>query len=164
MKNRIYVQSEFFPDIKLVEVEDGATIEDLKKACLKLLPPEAHGVEIHIFAEDDDEHHENHHKVEHIKKAHGTRVHLHRCEYVAVTVRFSGQAISHEFRPGTTIGHTHQWAGQKLGMQPNDVAEHVLQVVGSNEQPDVDMHIGTLTKHPACSVEFDFVPAHRING
>lgn len=164
MKNRIYVQSEFFPDIKLVEVEDGATIVDLKKACLELLPPEAREMEIHIFAEDDDHHYEDQQKVEHLKKSHGTRVHLHRCEHVKVTVRFAGQAISHEFRPAATIGYIRQWAGQKLGMQPDDIAEHVLQIVGSNAQPDVDVHIGTLTKFPSCSVEFDLVPAHRING
>lgn len=164
MKNRIYVQSEYFPDIKLVEVEDGATIEDLKKVCLALLPLEAHGAEIHLFAEDDDDHHENHHKVEHLKKPHGTRVHLHRCNHVAVTVQFAGQVVSHDFRPAATIGRIRQWAGQKIGMQPNDVAEHVLQVTGSNEQPDVDVHIGTLAMCPACSIEFDLVPAHRING
>lgn len=166
MKNRIYVQSEFFSDIKLVEVEDSATVEELKKACLDLLPSEAREVdlELHLFAEDDEEYHEGHHKVEHLKKPHGTRVHLHRCKHVDVTVRFAGQTISQEFRPSTTIGRIRQWAGEKLGMLPNDIAEHVLQIDGSNEQPDVDVHIGTLAKCPTCSVELDLVPAHRING
>lgn len=49
-------------------------------------------------------------------------------------------------------------------MQPGDIAEHVLQIAGSNEQPDVDTHIGTLTACQACSVIVDLVPAHRING
>lgn len=164
MKNRVYVQSEFFSDIKLVEIEDGASVGDLKKACLALLPPETHEVEIHLFAEDDDQPHEGHHKVERLKKPHGTHVHLHRCTHVDVTVRFAGQAVSHNFRPSTTIGRVRQWAGEKLGMQPGDVAEHVLQVAGSSEQPDVDVHVGTLAKCPSCSVQFDMVPAHRING
>lgn len=34
----------------------------------------------------------------------------------------------------------------------------------TTEQPDVDVHIGTLTKCPQCAVTFDLVPAHRING
>jgi len=164
MTNRIYVQSEFFTDTKLIQVEDGASIEDLKKASLELLPPEAHEMEINLFAEDDDDEHEDGKKVEHLKTPHGTRVHLHRCKNIDVTVRFAGQTIDHKFRPSTTIGRIRLWAGKKLGMQPDDIAEHVLQVVGSNEQPDVDVHVGTLTNHPSCSVELDLVPSHRING
>jgi hypothetical protein len=164
MKNRVYVQSEFFLDLKLVEVEDGATIEELKQACMALFPPQSGEIEIHLFAEDDDEYYESHHKVEHLKKPHGIRVHLHRCKHIAVTVRFAGNSVSHEFRPATTIGRIREWAGDRLGMQSNDIAEHVLQIVVNSEQPEVDVHIGSLAKYPACSVEFDLVPAHRING
>lgn len=163
MKTRVYVQSEFLPDVKLVEVNDDTTIEDLKKACLAVLPSEAHGVDLHLFVEDDDEKTTATH-VKHLKKPHGVRVHMHRCKEVVVTVRFAGQAVMFEFRPASTIGRIRQWAGHKLGMQPNDIAEHVLQLAGSNEQPDIDVHVGALAKCPACSVEFDLVPAHRING
>lgn len=163
MKTRVYVQSEFFSDVKLVEVTDDTTIEDLKKTCLSLLPSEAHGTDLHFFVEDEDEETGATH-VKHLKKPHGVRVHLHRCKEIAVTVRFAGQAVQHEFRPATTIGRIRQWAGQKLGMQSNDIAEHVIQLVGSNTQPDIDVHIGTLAKCPVCSVELDLVPAHRING
>lgn len=163
MKTRVYVQSEFLPDVILVEVNDDTTIEDLKKACLLVLPPESHGIDLHLFVEDEDEE-TSATLVNHLKKPHGVRVHLHRCKVVAVTVRFAGQAVAHEFRPATTIGRIRQWAGHKLGMQPNDIAEHVLQLAGSNAQPDIDIHVGALAKGAVCSAEFDLVPAHRING
>lgn len=163
MKNRVYVQSEFLSDVKLVEINDDTTIEDLKKACLSVLPPEAHADDLNLFVEDEIEESDATH-VKHLKKPHGVRVHLHRCKKIDVAVRLSGQVTSHKFQPATTIGHIRQWAGHKLGMQPNDIAEHVLQLAGSTTQPDIDVHIGSLAKCPTCSVEFDLVPAHRING
>lgn len=163
MKTRVYVQSEFLSEVKLVEVTDDTTIEDLKKVCISLLPPEAHGANLHLFVEDEDEETSATH-VRHLKKPHGVRLHLHRCKAVTVHVRFAGQTVTHEFSPATTVGRIRQWAGHKLGMQPNDIAEHVLQLAGFNDQPDIDVHVGTLAKCPTCSVEFDLVPAHRING
>lgn len=163
MKTRVYVQSEFLSEMKLVEVDDDATIEDLKQACRSILPPEAHGAELSFFVEDVGSETDATH-VKHLKNPHGVRVHLHRCKKVNVTVQFAGRAELHEFQPATTIGHIRQWAGHKLGMQSNDIAEHILQLSGSTTQPDIDVHVGTIAKCPACSVDFDLVPAHRING
>lgn len=165
MPTRVYIQSEHFPDIKLVEIDDHATIEDLKHAALALLPPGTDPSELTLSVEDDDENvHAHATHVKDLKKEYGTRVHLHRCKHVEVHVRFGAEVVHHQFRPATTVGRLRLWAGDKFGMQPGDIAEHVLQIEGTNEQPDVDTHIGTLTKFPQCSVAFDLVPAHRING
>lgn len=165
MPTRVYIQSEYFPDIKLVEIDDQASIDDLKRAALALLPPgtDASEVTLSVEGHDDDAFGQATH-VEHLKKEHGVRIHLHRCVTIEVQVRFGSAVVMHKFRPATTVGHVRQWAGHKLGMQPGDIAEHVLQIAGTNEQPDVDVHIGTLTQCPQCSVTFDLVPAHRING
>ena len=165
MPTRVYIQSEHFPDVKLVEIDDHATIEDLKRAALKLLPSDTDSSELTLSVEDDDDDalaHATH--VKHLKKEQGVRVHLHRCKQIEVNVRFGAEEVHHQFSPATTVGRVRQWAGHKLGMQPDDIAEHVLQIAGTNEQPDIDVHIGTLTKCPECSVTFDLVPAHRING
>jgi len=165
MQTRVYVQSEHFPDIKLVEIDDHATIEDLKRAVMALLPAGTNAAELTLSVEDDDDDaYAKATHVEHMKKEHGIRVHFHRCHNVEVQIRFGAETVHHKFRPATTVGRVRQWAGLKLGMQSGDIAEHVLQIAGTNEQPDVDTHIGTLTICPACSVTFDLVPAHRING
>lgn len=165
MSIRVYIQSEFFSDIKLVEVNDEATINELKHGVLALLPPgiEASDLTLSVEDDDDDAHGRATH-VKHLQKAHGVRVHLHRCVQVEVHVRFGAEVVDRKFRPATTIGRVRLWAGEKFGMAPGDIAEHVLQIAGTTEQPDVDIHIGTLTKCPQCSVTFDLVPAHRING
>lgn len=165
MPTRVYIQSEHFPDIKMVEIDDHATIDDLKHAAIALLPPGADVSALTLSVEDDDdEAHAHATHVKHLKKEHGIRVHLHRCKHVEVSVRFGAEVAHHQFSPATTVGRVRLWSGHKLGMQPGDIAEHVLQLAGTNEQPDVDVHIGTLTKCPECAVTFDLVPAHRING
>lgn len=165
MPTRVYIQSEHFPDINLVELDDHATIDDLKRAALALLPPGTDASDLTLSVEDDDDDtlaQATH--VKQLKKEHGVRIHLHRCKHIDVHVYFGAEVVQHQFRPATTVGQVRQWAGHKLGMQPGDIAEHVLQVAGTNEQPDVDEHLGTLAKCPKCSVTFDLVPAHRING
>lgn len=165
MPTRVYVQSEHFPDIKLVEIDDDATIEELKRAVLALLPPGTDATELTLSVEDDDnDAHAAATHVKHLKKEHGVRVHLHRCKQVEIHVRFGAEVVHRQFRPAATVGRVRLWAGHKLDMAPGDIAEHVLQIAGTNEQPDVDIHVGTLTKCPQCSVTFDLVPAHRING
>jgi hypothetical protein len=162
---RVYIQSEHFPDVKLVEIDEQAPIEDLKRAAFGLLPAGTDTSELSLSVEDDEDDvlaKSSH--VKHLKKEHGVRVHLHRGKHIEVRVRFGAEVAHHEFRPATTVGRVRQWAGHKLGMQPGDIAEHVLQIAGTNEQPDVDVHIGSLAKCPQCSVTFDLVPAHRING
>lgn len=165
MPTRVYIQSEYFPDIKFVEVNDEATVADLKHAALALLPPGTEASDLTLSVEDDDDDAHSHAThVKHLKKEHGVRVHLHRCKQVDVKVRFGAEDVHHKFRPATTVGRVRLWAGEKLGMVSGDIAEHVLQIAGTTEQPDVDTHIGTLTKCPQCEVTFDLVPAHRING
>ena len=51
---RVYVQSEHFSDIKLVEIDGHATIADLKRAALALLPPGTDALELSLSVEDDD--------------------------------------------------------------------------------------------------------------
>lgn len=169
MTIRVYVQSEYLSDIKLVEVDDAATLHDLKRAAQELLPAGTDVSELTLSVEDDqnDDEEADSPEVTHVrelKKDRGIRVHLHRCKHVEVYVRFANETVHRKFRPATTVGRVRNWAGRKLGMDAGDIAEHVLQVAGTTEQPDVDVHIGTLARCPQCSVTFDLVPAHRING
>ena len=164
---RVYVQSEHFSDIKLVEVDDQATVADLKRAALALLPAGTDPTGLSLSIEDDDVDYDeavSKRRLKDLNPDRGVRVHLHRCKQVAVTVRFGGRTEEHPFRPATTIGRIRQWAGRRFGLKAGDIAEHVLQIAGSNEQPDMDTHVGTLVQHPRCAIVFDLVPAHRING
>ena len=164
---RIYVQSEFFADVKLLEVNEETTFAQLRDACLALVPEEHRGADAQLFLEDEDEECPGpalDTPLKSLKKEHGTRVHLHRCQVILVEVHFGAKSEQHRFRPSATIGRVRLWAGRKFGMAPADIGEHVLQIAGTTEQPDIDAHVGAFTAAPGCRVNFDFVPAHRVNG
>jgi hypothetical protein len=163
VKNRIYLQSEFFPDIKLVEVDANAPAQALKEACLAALPQEALQHELHLFEEETGDEILGQ-DTGNLNKEHGIRLHIHRCKHVHVTVRYANRVVEKDFPPSATIERIKKWAAHEVGMAPGDAVEHVLQISGASDQPDVDLHVGTFAKFPACSVGFDLVPCHRING
>jgi hypothetical protein len=95
-----------------------------------------------------------------------SRVHLHRCRKVAVTVNFNADHKTESFSPSATVARVKKWAVSKRGFSLSDVdaTEHLLQVCGSTNRPDEDVHIGTLVQAPACVVCFDLVPKQRVEG
>lgn len=93
------------------------------------------------------------------------RLHQGRCQRVSVNVTFNGVTKSRQFPPVTRVGHVHQWATHNaFEMSPRDAAEHVLELEGGDERPDVDTQIGTLTDGTLCAVSFDLVPFKRVEG
>lgn len=163
MKTRIYLQSEFLPDVKLVEVDTGASTKSLRDACLAVLPEAARQHELYLFEEDAETEIVDH-DIGKLNKEHGVRLHIHRCKHVHVAVRYSDRVAERDFPPSATVGRIKKWAAKQIGMTPEDAAEHVLQFSGGSDQPDADLHVGSFAKCPECSVSFDLVPCHRING
>ena len=83
---------------------------------------------------------------------------------MTVKVTYSGRVVQQVFGPGRTVGAVKIWAAKEFGIPREDAAELVLQLTGTQDQPDVDVHIGTLAACPACAVAFDLVPNQRIQG
>ena len=163
MAVRVYVQSEHFSDTKLVEIDVSATHEELRAACLAVLPGDATCSELMLLLEEDYEDAPESTGWD-LVEGRPLRVHLHRSREVRVTVRFNGSEHQHEFSPSATVAKVKRWAVHEFGMTEADAAEHVLQVTGTSERPSVEAHIGSLAPFPHCKVSFDLVPAHRING
>lgn len=93
------------------------------------------------------------------------RLHEGRCQRVSVSVTFNGVTKSREFPPVMRVSHVHQWATHNaFDMSPRDAAEHVLELVGSDDRPDADTQVGTLTSGTLCVVAFDLVPFKRVEG
>lgn len=93
-------------------------------------------------------------------------VHVTQCKKVAVTVNFNGTSKVRDFGPGVPIHTVKAWAvgPQGFNLNPVDAADHVLQLTGTNERPDADVHIGSLAQEPGCTVSFDLVPKVRVEG
>lgn len=162
-KINVFLQGEGFKDVLRLQLEPQSTVLDVKRACASHLGVQMDG-ETAVFLEDQEEPLNDAVTLGSLAGKHGARVHVHRCRRAAVKATYSGRTVEHVFGPGTTVGAVKRWATAKLGIPEEDAAELILQIAGSHEQPDVDVHIGTLASCPACSVSFDLVPNPRIQG
>lgn len=160
MKVQVFLQSEFLRDIEVVEIEAGAGHKVLRDLCIAKLGLRGEE-ELFLFVEDrdDDPSSGELHEI-----PDGLRVHLHRHKEIDVTVRYGGREVRRSFRPSSTIARVKQWSTRELEISPSDAAELMLQIAGTTNRPDADVHIGALVKAPTRSVSFDLVPSPRVNG
>ncbi len=162
----VFVQGEDIREVVLVKVAANGTIRDLVKAAL---PGQQEGKGEHavtVMLEDSDEALDLNKSLASAGVVQRGRVHIHRCRRVDVTVNFNGKPIERHFPPSATVKRVKKWAVGKKGFDMTDVdaAEHLLQVCNSTVRPDEDTHIGTLVKHPNCSLCFDLLPKIRVEG
>jgi len=160
----LFVQGEGLREIALVRVAKDGTVRDVLQAAQgagALL-----ATDTVLSLEDEETSLDPVAAIAATAIQHRSRVHIHRCRRVAVTVTFNGVQKHETFPPAATVKRVKRWAVGKHGFDLSDVdaAEHVLQLSGSSERPDEDAHIGTLVAHPRCSVSFDLVPKIRVEG
>ena len=117
-----------------------------------------------IFLEDQDDPLDDAMKIESLTTKHDVRLHIHRCKHVSIKVAYSGKDVGYVCGPSKTIGTVKDRVAIELGIPKEDAAELTLQIAGTHEQPDVDVHLGTLITYPLCEIEFDLVPNPRIQG
>ena len=162
-KINVFLQGEGIKDIVRLQLDPQNTALDVKRACASQFGIQMDG-ETAVFLEDQDEPLSDVATLGSVAGKHSARLHLHRCRRVAVKVTYSGRTVDRVFGPGATVGAVKRWAAKEFGIPKEDAAELILQIAGTQEQPDVDVHIGTLVACPACALAFDLVPNPRIQG
>ena len=161
----IFVQGEGIREITLVRVPSAGTVRELLAAVRDQMDVEGHQSEqLFVFSEDGDAPLDHDASLEAAGVRHRSRVHIHRCRLVTVTVNFTSRQAVHPFPPSTTVARVHDWACRKFDLADVDAAEHVLQICGTATRPDEDIHLGTLVQYPACAVCFDLVAKQRVEG
>jgi hypothetical protein len=166
----IFVQGEGKREIRLLELSPNATVEDLVKAALAqgIASPEGgrEGGDIAAYAENGDTPLPTTATLEAVGLGNHGSVHLSRCTRVSVTVHYNGHDHTESFGPGVPVHRVKEWAvGSKgFNLDPVDAAEHVLQLVGTADRPDEDVHIGSLVVTAGCKVAFDLVAKVRVEG
>jgi hypothetical protein len=117
-----------------------------------------------LFLEDADEPAELTARLQDLAGPKGLKVHVHRCHRIEVSVTFNGTK-EHLFAPSATVARVKRWATEKaFPMSPEEAGEHVLQISGTTERPNLGTHLGTLAAHQHCHARFDLVPNERVNG
>ena len=160
LKRLVFIQSELLADVAVLEVDPAIMPQQLRQQMLDLMP-EAERPQVHTYLEDEDDE-DALDKLQEVPE--GLRVQLHRLNSIDVTVHYAGRKVMRTFRPSSTVGRVKKWAAHELLISASDAADMALQVSGTNDRPDTDMHIGTLVVAPAKTLSFDLVPSPRVNG
>ncbi len=159
----LFIQGEGIAKIILVRVSSASTVRALVEAAM------AHGLHLSheggalAFVENEETELDQNAILESAGITNRSRVHIHSCKKIKVTVHFNAESASEASSPSSTVAKIKRWADDHFKLAPTDATEHVLQICGSATRPDEDVHLGTLaTKH--CEVCFDLVPKKRVEG
>lgn len=163
----IFLQGENIPEITLVQVPDHGTVRDIL-AATKAQDVQLAGDEnsLLILMEDAEEVLAFDLPLEAAHIGHRSRVHIHRCRRLEIIINFNGDHKTHAFSPSTTVEHVKRWSVGKDGFKLGkiDATDLLLQLCNSAVRPDGDTHIGSLVQFPNCTLCFDLVPKHRVEG
>ncbi|HEX6509573.1 MAG TPA: hypothetical protein VF221_18245 [Chloroflexota bacterium] len=165
----IFVQGERIPEIILLRVPGNGTVRDILKSA------ETQGIHFAgdersqvILVEDQGTELSPDLSLEEAHIGHRSRVHIHRCHRIEVTVNFNAAQKTRAFPPSATVERVKRWAvgpaPEGFGLQGIDATEHLLQLCHSTTRPDEDTHIGALVTFPDCGLCFDLVPKVRVEG
>ncbi|QBR02494.1 hypothetical protein [Paraburkholderia pallida] len=92
------------------------------------------------------------------------KLHAHHCRHIEVTVNYNVHTAKHHFSPSTTVGKVLRWAEDKFKISESEAGHLQLQLAGTSDRPVLTTHLGALTHGRECSVVFDLLPSHRIQG
>jgi len=165
----IFVQGEGIPEITLVRVPGNGIVRDILKSA------ETQGVRfagdersLVILVEDQEMELSHDLSLEEPQIGHRSRVHIHRCHRLEVTVNFNAAQKTRAFPPSATVERVKRWAvgpePEGFGLEGVDATEHLLQLCHSTTRPDEDTQIGSLVTFPDCGLCFDLVPKVRVEG
>lgn len=159
----VFVQVQGDTRTEIITLPEGETVDALVRAVAqKSLPVPADGGL--VFVEEDEEPVAGNLTLEAAKIKHKSRVHIHRCKRIEVTVHFKDKTEKRDFAPSATVKRVLKWALDEFIKHGADQADHALQLCESEDRPNVDIQIGALVKDSHCQLCFDLVPTHRVEG
>lgn len=161
----LFVQGENVSDIELIKLPGDARVSDIVEAMkAKGLAHDAGGESVAVMLEDEEAELPLSARLRDLGIGQRRRFHCHRCRRVKVSVTFNGVEKTHPFATSATIARVKAWADEKFGLEGVDATEQELQVSGTSTRPAEDTHIGTLVRHPACTLNFTLAPKERVQG
>ena len=93
-----------------------------------------------------------------------SRVQIHTCPRIHVTVNFQSRSEQHPFSPSTILRAVKQWAAKKFDLSDLDAGEYALELVGSKDRPAEDTQLGSLVQSGQCQIGFNLIPKQRVEG
>ena len=163
-KIEVFLQGPGIARLSLVKVPVNGKIQDLiqvaKEKGLKL----EDGQTPAVWVEDD----ENPLKLDMTFEEAGikprSRVQIHTCPRIHVTVNFQNRSEQHPFSPSASIRTIKLWADHKYGLGEADATKYVLQLCDSTDRPSEDIQVGSLVQPGKCEICFDLASRQLVEG
>lgn len=157
----LFVQAEGVADMQLLKVPDDARVSDvivaLRGKGLTVVE------DLVVMLEDEESELPHSARLRDLKIGHRRRLHCHRCRRIQVSVSYNGVETG-SFPPSATIGRVKKWADKEFGLKGQDATDLALQISGTTNKPEEDVHIGTLVRHPNCELRLELVPKKFVQG
>lgn len=153
----VFLQGAGISQVVLVKVPEDGTVRDVLEAA------QAHGAQLSeganpiVLLEDSQQPLALDASLTDAGIGQHSRVHVHTCQLVEVTVQFQNQNPSHHFSPSTPLRAVKHWAAAQFGITGADATDYALQICGSTVRPSEDTDIGALVAGAGCSICFDLV-------
>jgi hypothetical protein len=163
---KLFFQAEERRDMFMVEVDDSANVGTV----LAAIADTAGGLgreDLLLFIEDRDDALEETAAFVEADETGSRRAHAHHCRRIDVTIHYHNKIAEKAVGPGTTIDTVLKWATAQPLFEIDEAErpEFVLALCNdASDQPDKDVHLGTLTSLPACAVCFNLALSHRPQG
>lgn len=157
----VFLQSEGRRAVDAVEVPEGATVGDLLQAARErgLADDDAD-----VLLEDADDALDADTPLADAGVGVGAQVHIGRRRKVAVTVQFETRSVEARLAPSRRVLRVLKRALKHFEIPRSEAKEYALQLCGTTDRPDLDVHLGALASGPEASVCFDLVLKNRVQG
>jgi len=163
-KIEVFLQGPGIPPLALVKVLASGNVRDLIEAAKEKGLHLEDGQIPQVWVEDTDDPLPLDLPLEAAGVQSRSRVQVHTCPHIRVTVNFQSDAKEHPFSPATTIRTIKQWADKTYKLSERDASEYQLQLCGSTDRPTGETQIGTLVQLGQCQICFDLVSTGRVEG
>jgi hypothetical protein len=160
---KLFLQFEGDRRIELVEIDDTAAVGEILAAAGRAGLPEDHRGDAVVFMHDCDTPLDPSATLGTVGIRDKQRVHVHRCRKIEVTLHFNERTDKLHYPPSATVERVKRDFVRKIHMSAVDATEHVLQICGTTDRPEPDIHIGSLVSG-CCTLCFDLVPIKRVEG
>ena len=161
-KLKVYLHGESIAEAKIIEIESGASHEEIIKYFHKETNASGSVEDYKLFIEREDADGITIEEEEVIVIKHKTHIHCHRCEKVEATIGYQHLTENFPVGPETTVAQLTKLAAKAFRVSPVDAADLVLRL-GTDILP-VTEHIGTLVKYPDCKITLALTPPKQFQG
>jgi len=153
---QIYLHGEGLQEIKLVEVAEDLTTDEILSSLRVAGATFLDTDEVYIFIDEEEPF-----DGKKIKVKHKQHVHVSRCKKVQVTIMYNTSIVL-VLPPNTKISKLIRLAAKQLSISDNDSAD-LIPMLGANTL-DANAHIGAYVTKGTCSVSISLIPNTQVKG